>query len=67
MTLLLIAIVAGSASVATPAGTQRFTLSHGGLSRAYLVHVPPAATGALPVVIDLRGGGSNGAAQETHS
>ncbi len=50
-----------------PAGTHRLTLSHGGLSRAYLIHVPAGAAGPLPVVLSLHGGGSHGAAQEHYS
>jgi len=41
-------------------GDYRFELEAGGRDRSYLVHVPPpAASGALPVVLSLHGGGGN--------
>jgi polyhydroxybutyrate depolymerase len=41
-------------------GDYRFELQAGGLSRSYLVHAPPqAASGPLPVVLSLHGGGGN--------
>jgi polyhydroxybutyrate depolymerase len=48
------------------AGDHRIAVSHGGLARAYIVHVPPHATGPLPVVIALHGGGGNGAQQQRY-
>jgi polyhydroxybutyrate depolymerase len=42
-------------------GDHQFTIRHGGRQRTYLVHVPPGATGALPVVLAFHGGGGNAA------
>jgi len=59
--LLLLAAVAPAAWCAELApGDYRFALDSGGRSRSYLVHVPPqAASGPLPAVINLHGGGGN--------
>lgn len=45
----------------TAPGTYRFTLQHGGLNRAYLVHVPRGyvPTKPTPVVFAFHGGGGN--------
>lgn len=42
-------------------GDYEFRLTHQGLSRSYLLHVPPQATAgrALPLVMVFHGGGSN--------
>jgi polyhydroxybutyrate depolymerase len=41
------------------AGNHEFTLRHGGRQRSYIVHVPPGAAGALPVLLAFHGGGGN--------
>lgn len=66
--LLMLGLVPGSAcsqrsqtataSVLRP-GNHEFTIRHGGRRRTYIVHVPPGATGALPVVLAFHGGGGN--------
>jgi len=45
----------------TAPGTYSFKLQHGGLQRAYLVHVPPGydATRPIPVVVAFHGGGGD--------
>jgi len=40
-------------------GDHEFTIRHGGRRRSYIVHVPPGATGELPVVLAFHGGGGN--------
>ena len=42
-----------------PPGDYEFSLTHDGLSRRYLVHVPPGTQGDLPVVLAFHGGGGN--------
>src|SRR5687767_1320164 len=44
---------------ATPHDHERRTISWQGTRREYLVHVPPDARGALPLLLVLHGGGSN--------
>ena len=41
------------------AGNHEFTIRHGGRQRRYIVHVPPGATGKLPVLLAFHGGGGN--------
>ncbi|NUQ11647.1 MAG: prolyl oligopeptidase family serine peptidase [Gemmatimonadaceae bacterium] len=41
------------------AGNHEFTLRHEGRRRTYLVHVPPGAGAALPVLVAFHGGGGN--------
>ncbi len=50
-------------------GDYSFTLSHHGVERSYLVHMPPQAAGGarLPVVLNFHGAGSNGKQQERYS
>ena len=45
----------------TKPGTYNFTLRHGGLQRAYLVHVPRGYDAAVPtqVVVAFHGGGGD--------
>ncbi len=50
--------VASTATQLLP-GNHTFRLRHGGRSRSYIVHVPPGAVGALPVVLAFHGGGGN--------
>ncbi len=42
------------------AGTSDHVLVHGGLERAYRVHLPPRLPVGAPLVIQLHGGGGNG-------
>ena len=62
---LLVALAACAAAVPAGAGTltpgdYRFELESGGRARGYLVHMPPqAASGPLPVLLSLHGGGGN--------
>lgn len=44
-----------------PAGNHTIDLRHDGRNRSYLIHVPPGATGALPVVLGFHGGGGHAA------
>ena len=48
-------------------GDHRIELTHAGLQRSYIVHVPPGASTPRPVVINLHGGGSNGEAQQRYT
>jgi polyhydroxybutyrate depolymerase len=50
-------------------GDHRIDLDHGGRSRTYLVHLPPAAAAGkpLPLVLNLHGAGSNGQGQQRFS
>lgn len=50
-------------------GNYEFGLTHQGLARSYLVHVPPqvARVKALPVVLNFHGGGSNAQGQKSYS
>lgn len=50
-------------------GDHRVSLQHGGRSRSYIVHVPPAARGGrpLPVVLNFHGGGGNAENQQKYS
>jgi polyhydroxybutyrate depolymerase len=41
------------------AGNHELTIRHGGRQRRYIVHVPPGATGNLPVLLAFHGGGGN--------
>ena len=41
------------------AGDHEFTIRYEGRRRSYLVHVPPGASGPLPVVLAFHGGGGN--------
>ena len=61
MRLLLAAIL----SLAS--GDHQIALTHGGLDRSYIVHIPPALSGPAPVIISLHGGGSNAEAQQRYS
>ena len=47
----------GGSSLA--AGNHEFTIRHGGRQRRYIVHVPPGATGNIPVLLAFHGGGGN--------
>jgi polyhydroxybutyrate depolymerase len=60
---------AGSARAAFPAGDSSQDLPFGGVTRQYLVHVPPGYDGATPVplVVDIHGLGSNAGQQRAIS
>jgi poly(3-hydroxybutyrate) depolymerase len=45
---------AGQASVALAPGDHEFSLSHGGMRRSYLVHVPPQASAGKPLPAVLK-------------
>lgn len=51
----------GAMQTLSQPGTYRFTLQHGGLARAYLVHVPIGyhSGAATPVVLAFHGGGGD--------
>jgi polyhydroxybutyrate depolymerase len=60
--VLLLAMILSAPVRANPLapGDYRFDLQGDAQSRGYLLHLPPqAASGALPVVISLHGGGGN--------
>lgn len=64
LTLLLLLGCARNGSQGTDvsrlgAGDNEFSLRHDGRTRRYIVHVPPRASGALPVVIAYHGGGGD--------
>ena len=73
--LLLLALLfghggkAGTAPEALPPGDYAYSLAHSGRERRYLLHVPPQAKEgrALPVVLNLHGGGGHAANQKTYS
>jgi polyhydroxybutyrate depolymerase len=54
-------LFAGSALAALTPGDYEFPVTHQGLRRTYLLHVPPQATAGrpLPVMLSFHGGGSN--------
>ena len=58
---LLLWLLSASAFAALAPGDYSFELSHAGLRRNYLVHVPPQARAGrpLPLVMSFHGGGSN--------
>ncbi len=61
---MLVALCLGSASAqSAAAGPQpvAHTLVHGGLTREYLLHVPPGVTQPAPLVVALHGRGGDGA------
>ncbi len=47
-------------------GTYDWSLEHGGLTRTYRIHIPPAYTPAkpIPLVLALHGGGGRGVSME---
>jgi polyhydroxybutyrate depolymerase len=49
------------------AGDYDFSLRHGDRARRYLVHVPPGASGPLPVMIAFHGGGGNAASFKAYA
>jgi polyhydroxybutyrate depolymerase len=57
------------AAAAAPPGDHEFALTHKGLPRNYLVHVPPqaAARSPLPVVVNFHGAGGNAEVQKAYS
>lgn len=66
---LALVLVAGGAGAALAPGDHEFSLSHGGMRRSYLVHVPPQASAGkpLPAVLNFHGGGGNARAQKWYS
>jgi hypothetical protein len=56
----------GERSTTTPLGDSKGSLSFGGLTRTYLLHLPPSysATKLLPLVLALHGGGGTGQGME---
>ena len=50
-------------------GSNRVDIQYGGIARSYIVHVPPQASGegALPVILNFHGAGSNATQQEHYS
>jgi polyhydroxybutyrate depolymerase len=66
---LMSLLIAANACGAVPPGSTRFTLTHDGLTRSYIVHRPAGASSRRPppVILNLHGAGSNGAGQERYS
>lgn len=61
--LLCLILAAGATGAATlPPGDHALTLAHGGGRRHYQIHVPADASGQLPLLLVLHGGGSRGSA-----
>ena len=62
-------LAAAPAGAALIPGDSTRTLVHGGLTRSYLLHVPPSYDGAtaVPLVLDFHGWGSNAVQQRTIS
>src|ERR1700687_2801816 len=60
-------ILAIPALAALAPGDHDLSLKHDGIDRSYIVHVPPGAATALPLVISMHGGGSDAAAQQGYS
>jgi polyhydroxybutyrate depolymerase len=61
--LILVLVLAGcapAADIGTTAADGERTVTIAGRQRSYRVHVPSGATGRLPVVFVLHGGGGNG-------
>jgi len=57
--------VAPAAAAAADRATQARTIAVGGLTRSYLLHVPPALpAGPVPLVLALHGGGGHGVGSE---
>jgi len=69
VSLLAAVLFGGGGKETSPVGDQALTMSVGGLTRRYTVHLPPSYDGRIPMplVIMLHGGGgtSKGAAAET--
>jgi polyhydroxybutyrate depolymerase len=65
----LVALGAGKARAAFPAGDSSQDLPFGGVTRQYLMHVPPGYDGstAVPLVVDLHGWTSNAIQQRAIS
>ena len=64
---LALLILAGTARVEPLApGDHRFSVAAGGRERSYLVHVPPAASGAPAVILNFHGGGGEARAHQKY-
>lgn len=48
-------------------GNHEFALSHDDRTRRYIVHVPPGASGSLPVVLAYHGGGGDPAGYQAYA
>jgi polyhydroxybutyrate depolymerase len=59
----------GLGGAGLPPGNHTFSLRHGGRSRAYIVHVPPAARDgrALPLLLAFHGGGGEAAGFQAYA
>ncbi len=67
--VVLIAGLALAGKSSLEPGDHAFSIDYGGISRKYLVHVPPQATSGqpLPIVLNFHGGGGNAAGAEKYS
>ncbi|MCB1153736.1 prolyl oligopeptidase family serine peptidase, partial [bacterium] len=66
--ILAVTPATGEAQTLTP-GDHAMTMEFGGLTRQYIVHVPPAGSGdtALPVLMVFHGGGQNDAKMQAYA
>lgn len=67
--LVVTLLVASQAGAALKPGDYEVSLTHDGIKRSYLVHMPPHAAGnaPLPVVINFHGGGSSAKTQKWYT
>lgn len=69
LAVALALLASGAAAAGLAPGDHEFALTHQGLPRSYLAHVPPRARDGrpLPVVINFHGGGGNAEVQKAYT
>ena len=69
LSVLWLACASLAAAASLAPGDHEFQLTHGGLQRSYIVHVPPQAAAGkpLPVVLNFHGGGGHAKNQQWYS
>ncbi|HSA55430.1 MAG TPA: PHB depolymerase family esterase [Gemmatimonadaceae bacterium] len=71
---IAVSVACSNAAVSPPGrgpslawGNHTFSLQHDGRDRSYIVHVPPHASGPLPVLLAFHGGGGNAAGFQAYA